>query len=193
MPLPKTVQTVGIDLGYRYVSTFDDGRKVENPKWLHSSLKKLAREQRILSRREKGSKNREKQRQRVAITHERIANQRKDFLQKLTSNIVRENQTIYIEDLNVQQMQKNKYVAPLICDIGLYEFRRELEYKAEWYDRRVIAIPEDYPSSKKCSVCGYIKENLGSQEYWNCPTCKTRHHRDENAAKNIRAMGESIA
>lgn len=191
-PLPTSDRTCGVDVGYRQLATLDDGTTFENPKPLHAALKKLAREQRKLSRQHKGSANWEKQRTKIARLHEHIANIRKDTLHKATTTLICENQTICIEDLDVREMMLKWYIAKLICDAGLGEFRRMLEYKAEWYGRQVVAVPQSYPSSKICSVCDHHHERLGGQAHWTCPSCGTRHNRDENAAVNIKREGLAI-
>lgn len=191
-PLPTCSQVCGVDVGYRQLATLDDGTTFESPKPLHAALKKLVREQRKLSRQCKGSANWEKQRVIIARLHERIANIRKDALHKATTTLIRENQTICIEGLDVREMMLNRHTAKLICDVGLGEFRQMLEYKAKWHGRQVVAVPQSYPSSQICSACGYRHEKLGSQEYWACPHCGTRHNRDKNAAINIRREGLAI-
>lgn len=188
-PLPVSPSACGVDMGYRKLVTLDDGTAFDNPKALHTALKKLAREQQKLSRRTKGSANWERQRVKVARLHEHIANIRKDALHKVTTTLIRENQTICIEDLDVKRMLSKHYMAKLICDAGLAEFRRMLEYKATWYGRQTVVVPQGYPSSQICSVCGHRNETLGSQEHWTCPHCGTQHHRDVNAATNIKRKG----
>ncbi len=188
-PLPVSQNTCGVDMGYRKLATLDDGTTFENPKALHTAMRKLVREQRKLSRRVTGSANREKQRVKVARLHEHIANIRRDTLHKVTTTLIRENQTICIEDLDVKRMLSKHYMAKLICDVGLAEFRRMLEYKADWYGRQVIAVSQDYPSSQTCNICGQRYEKLGSRERWTCPHCGTVHDRDINAAINIKRKG----
>ncbi len=187
--LPRSDKAVGVDLGYRALATLSNGTVYENPKALHASLKKLARAQRKLSRKKMGSRNRKKQQKRVAALHEKVANQRRDNIQKVTTSIIRENQTICLEDLDVISMLKDKYTARFDCDVGFGEFRREIEYKASWYGRDVSFVSTEYPSSKRCSCCGSVNEKLSSQKFWTCPRCGTRHDRDRNAAINILEEG----
>jgi len=178
--------TLGIDLGLTHFATFSDGEKVANPRFLKASLAKLAREQRKLSRKAKGSKNRAKQGIRVALAHEKIRNQRNDFLHKLSTRIIRENQAVALEDLNVAGMVTNRKLARSISDAGWSEFGRQLEYKAAWGGKTVIRIGRFDPSSKLCT-CGIINRTLKlSDRVWTCDSCGTTHDRDVLAANNIK-------
>ena len=184
--LSKNDYAIGIDLGLTDFAITSDGVKYANPRYLKKSLNKLAIEQRKLSRKKKGSKNRNKQRIKVAKLHEKISNQRKDFLHKLSSELINENQVICLEDLQVKEIQQNKYLSQSVSDVGWYEFRRQLEYKAEWYGRTIIIIDKWYPSSQICSNCGCNtgKKDLSIREF-DCPFCGKHHDRDINASINI--------
>ena len=182
---------IGIDVGIKEFYTDSNGNVVNNPKHLERTTKKLIREQRRLSKKTKGSNNRRKQRIKVAKVHERITNQRNDFLHKLSTMLVRENQTICIEDLKVKNMLHNHKLARSISSASWSKFFEMLEYKSEWYGSRVVRIPTNYPSSQTCGNCGYkntLVKNLSVRK-WECPNCGERHDRDVNAARNILNKG----
>ena len=191
--LPKNDLAVGIDAGITTLYTFSTGEKVANPRHEKKDREKLARAQRTLSRKQKGSHNRAKARRKVAKIHARIADRRRDHLHKLSTRLVRENQVIAIEDLSVRNMVKNYSLARAISDASWSSFRTMLEYKADWYGREVIAIDRFYPSSKTCSECGRIVESLPlNVRGWECE-CGAMHDRDVNAAKNILAVGLAVS
>lgn len=186
-PLSDTGAVVGIDMGLKSFAITSDGEEYPNPKFLTKSEKKLAKLQRQLSRKTKGSNRHEKARIKVARMHEHIYNQRQDTLQKLSTEFVRQNDVICIEDLAPRNMVKNHKLAKSISDASWGEFRRQLEYKAEWYGKKIVVIDRFYPSSQLCSECGAQwsgTKNL-SVRRWTCPVCGAQHDRDVNAAKNI--------
>ena len=186
-PLPKTGAVVGVDLGIKALATTSDGTEYPNRKFIKQSDAKLRRESRRLSRKQKGSTRREKQRIRKARLEEHIANQRRDYLQKTTTELIRNYDVICIENLKTKGMMKNHSLARSLSDVSFYEFRRELEYKAGWYGKAVQVIDTFFPSSQLCHSCGYRNpetKNLSVRE-WTCPECREHHDRDVNAAINI--------
>lgn len=192
--LKPTKKTIGIDLGISSLFTTSDGQKVANPKHFNKLYKKLRLAQKSLSRKVKGSKNREKTRVKVARIQARIADTRRDHTHKLTTQLVRENQTIVVEDLAVKNMVKNHKLARAISDANWGEFVRQLTYKAEWYGRELIKIDRWFPSSKRCSSCGHIVEKMPLNiREWDCPKCGTHHDRDINASINILAAGLAVS
>ncbi len=189
-PLPKTGLSVGIDLGINRLATLSNGEHLANPRPLDGKLAKLARLQRTLARRNKGSGRWLRQRLKVARLHARIADSRRDLLAKLTTGLVRRFDVISIEDLNVRGMMGNHRLARSIADVGMATFRQMLTYKCAWYGKQLRTVDRFFPSSKRCSDCGFVLETLPlSVRNWTCPECGGCHDRDENAAKNILAAG----
>jgi putative transposase len=185
----SNTSAIGIDLGVTTLATCSDGVEFANPKALKSQLKKLKRLQRAHSRKQKGSKNREKSRRKLTILHARIAHIRQDSIHKFTTQVCKSHAHVGIEDLHVAGMLKNHHIAQAISDVSMGEIRRQLTYKAEKFGTRVVVIDRFYPSSKTCSVCGYVLETLDLKvRVWQCPNCHTLHQRDNNAAKNILAV-----
>jgi putative transposase len=191
--LPAATAAVGIDAGITSLLTLSTGEKVANPRHERRDRLRLARAQRNLARKVKGSANRQKARVKVARVHARIADRRRDHLHKLSTRIIRESQAVIIEDLPVRNMVRNHCLARAISDASWSEFRRMLEYKADWHGRTVVAVDRFYPSSKTCSACGRIAAKMPlSVRDWTCAACGAAHDRDINAARNIRAAGLAV-
>lgn len=188
---PITEHTaVGIDLGIKDFVITSDGKKFENKDFLKSAQSKLRVAQRSLARKQKGSNHYNKQKMVVALFHEKVRNQRQDYLHKISRYLVDNYDTICMEDLSVSNMVKNHCLARAISDMGWRELRTMTEYKSEWYGKNMSIIGRFEPSSKTCSCCGYINKNLTlADREWICPKCKTKHDRDANAAKNTKTFG----
>jgi putative transposase len=193
-PLPKVDKSIGLDMGVTSLIATSNGDKVSNPKYFKRLYKKLRRVQKALSRKQKGSNNRYKARLKVAKVHGQITDARTDFLHKLTTQLVRENQTIAVEDLAVKNMVKNHKLANSISDAAWGELVRQLTYKCQWYGRELVKIDRYFPSSKRCGNCGHIVEKLPlNVREWDCPKCGAKHDRDLNAANNILAAGLAVS
>src|SRR5712691_1312582 len=188
--LPGVNKQVGLDLGLKSMVITSDGHTFGNPKFFAKDEKKLAQAQRRHAKKQKGGKNRRKAQLKVARIHSRIADRRRDYQHKLSTQIIRENQVVCVESLSVKNMLQNHSLAKAISDVGWSEFIRQLEYKAEWYGRALVKIDTWYPSSKRCFDCGHMLDSLTLDiRQWTCPQCGVAHDRDINAAKNILAVG----
>jgi len=193
-PKPEAAGLVGIDLGLTHFAILSTGEKIAAPNTFRKHEASLAKRQRRLAKKQKGSANRRKARLKVARLHARITDARRDFLHKLSTRLINENQVIAVETLSVNNMQKNRHLAKSISDAGWSEFVRKLEYKAQWYGRSLIGIDRWYPSSKRCSDCGHTVSTLPlSVREWVCPECDTIHDRDINAARNVLAAGLAVS
>lgn len=192
-PLPKTGKSVGLDLGVTDLATLSDGTKIKAPKPLKTKLKKLQRLSKSFSRKQKGSKNREKAKTKLSRLHYQIGCMRKDFLHKLTTNLVKSYDVIALENLNIKGMVKNKRLSRAINDLGFYEFKRQLTYKANQFGKTIKSVDRFYPSSKTCSCCGFKSGSLAlNMRHWQCPNCKTKHDRDINASINILNKADKV-
>ncbi|HET9920775.1 MAG TPA: IS200/IS605 family element RNA-guided endonuclease TnpB [Ktedonobacteraceae bacterium] len=192
-PLPVVTKHVGLDLGLKSMVITSDGHTYGNPKFFAKDEKKLARAQRRHARKKKGSKNREKARLKVARIHKKIADRRRDYQHKLSTKLIRENQVVCVESLQVKNMVKNHCLAKAIHDVGWAELLRQLEYKATWYGRTLVKIDKWYPSSKRCFDCGHLLDSLSLDiRFWTCSECGVHHDRDINAANNILAVGLTV-
>jgi putative transposase len=188
-PLDPVETSVGVDAGITSLVTLSTGEKITNPKHERADRRKLTKAQRALARKAKGSNNRAKARLRVAKVYARIADRRRDFLHKLTTRLVRENQAVVIEDLTVRNMVKNHSLARAVSDACWRELRTMLEYKAQWYGRTLVTVDRWFPSSKLCSACGALQDKMSlNVREWEC-ACGALHDRDVNAAKNVLAAG----
>ena len=203
-PLPQTEKSVGVDLGIAHLAITSDGEKISNPRHFNKHYKRLRRAQKALSRKMKGSKNREKARRKVAKIYAKITDSRTDYLHKLSTRLVRENQTIVVESpltpLNKGgtqggiNMVKNPKLARHISDCAWGEFVNQLDYKCQWYGRTLVKVDKWFPSSKRCGHCGHIVESLPlNVREWTCPECGMHHDRDLNAAKNLLAAGHAVS
>jgi putative transposase len=190
-PNPHPKNEMAIDLGVKTFAVTSAGERIESPKFFRRSELRLARLQRQLSRKKNGSHHWEKARTKVARLHEKIANQRLDFLHKTSRRLADENQAVYVEDLNVKGMTANHHLAKSIGDAGWSELVRQLDYKLAWRGGGLVKVDRFFPSSKRCHLCGYIKPDLAlSDREWICPECHAQHDRDLNAAQNILIFGK---
>lgn len=191
--LPVVNSIVGIDVGVKDVVVTSDGLASGNPRYTAKYAAKLAKYQKRLAKKQQGSNNRRKAKEKVARIHEKIFDCRKDFTHKLTTSLINENQVICVENLTVKNMVKNPTLAKSISDANWGELVRQLKYKADWYGRTVVEIDRWFPSSKRCSSCGFTLEKLDlATRQWICPECNTTHDRDKNAACNIKAAGLAV-
>jgi putative transposase len=187
---PPITDAIGIDLGLTHFAILNSGEKIDNPRHLRKSLDRLKVLQCRASRKKKGSANRRRANKKVAVLHEKIANQRQDFLHKLSTKIVRDNQAVCVEDLAVKNMVQNHKLAQAISDVSWSEFVRQLQYKCDWYGKHFIKIGRFEATTKTCNTCGFVNQELTLKDReWKCSVCGTDHDRDINAARNIRNSG----
>jgi putative transposase len=192
--LPKTGESVGIDLGILHLATLSTGETIPNPKFLGRSLVRLAKHQRSLARRKQGSHRWQRQRLKVARLHAHVADSRRDLLAKLTTGLVRRFDVCCVEDLHVGGMMDGHDRARRMSDVGMYAFRQMLTYKCRWYGKELLVVDRYFPSSKRCSDCQHVLESMPlSVRSWNCPCCGVFHDRDHNAAKNILSAGQAAS
>jgi putative transposase len=193
LPLPVADRAVGVDAGLSAAVTLDDGTKVAPPRYLGRRLKQLKRRSRDLSRKKRGSQRRAFAKWRLARVHARVRDCRREWSHQLSWKVVHDNQVICVEDLNVSGMLRNRHLSRALADGALAEFQRQLEYKALWYGRTFVRVGKWFPSTKRCSACGFVMEKLPlSARRWKCPECGVEHDRDVNAAINIRQEGLRI-
>ncbi|WP_089164047.1 RNA-guided endonuclease TnpB family protein [Caballeronia sordidicola] len=191
---PVAAGQIGIDLGLAHFAILSNGEKIAAPNVFRKNEAKLAKLARRLAKKQRGSANRKKARVKVARMHARTTDSRRDFLHKLSTRLINENQVIAIESLSVKNMQKNRRLSKSMSDAGWSEFRRQLEYKAQWYGRTLIGIDRWYPSSKRCSDCGHTIAKMSLEtRAWTCPECGSIHDRDINAARNVLAAGLAVS
>ena len=190
LSIGETANCVGVDLGISHLATCSNGYQADNPHALSKKLKKLKRLSQALSRKVKGSHNRHKAKMQLSKLHQRIKRIRQDALHKLSYYLSTTFNTVVLEDLHVKGMMKNRCLSRAIADVGFYELRRQVEYKAKYYGSTVVYADRFYPSSKLCSVCGFKHEGLTLKDReWDCPECGVHHDRDVNAALNLRQLG----
>ena len=192
-PKPIVDSRVGLDLGLHDFVTLSTGEKIAHPRFYRKAEARIITLQKRLSRKQKGSNNRRKAKLKLAKAHAKVKDMRTDFLHKLSTKLINENQVICMEDLSVRNMSSNPHLAKSIMDSGWGEFRRQLVYKASWYGRSLVTVGRFFPSSKTCSHCGTLKPQLNlSERHWACSDCGTEHDRDVNAALNVLAEGTSV-